>query len=82
MSAKPKKELSRQRIYQMAHEEAGICRLCKRRAVAGKLLCKEHREDSIRRNREAVRRRKGLPLDTPLMHGDRRTKSKTGAPIV
>jgi hypothetical protein len=81
MSAKPR-TLSRQRAYQLSHEEAGICRLCKVKAVPGKLLCKEHREDSIRRNREAVRKRKGLPLDTPLMRGDKRTKSKTGAPIV
>jgi hypothetical protein len=81
MPAKPK-ELSRQRRYQLAHEAAGLCCLCTKKATPGNRLCKRHREIANERNRLNVRRRLGLPDNAPLLRGDRRTKTKTGDPVV
>jgi hypothetical protein len=83
MPAKPKpKELSRQRRYQLEREAKGLCRICGRKAVKGKKLCAPHREDSNRRSLLYARRMAGIPDNAPLLRGDRRTKTKTGDPVV
>ena len=64
--------ISRQRAYQIRHQQRGLCALCSQPATLYG-LCQKHRDEQNLRQRNAYRLKHGIPLDNPLW---KRTNTK------
>jgi hypothetical protein len=64
---------SRQRKYQLANKQMGLCQNCGVEAETGS-LCSDCADKNRIAARERYRKRKGIPLDAPLYNIGNRTK--------
>ena len=63
-----KKEVSRQRRWQLKMKEEGRCMICGKRPLADNHYCEEHRIKQIMKNRK----QQGTPLDAPIRKNGKR----------